>query len=68
MMTIAMARLTVRTYLDRVGRFDPEGAHDLQQAITLLIEDAIERAARSPNDPPPLGALPGGHVPPTGGA
>ena len=48
MMTIAMARLTVRTYLDRMGRFDPEEAHDLQQAITLLIEDAVARALEPP--------------------
>lgn len=67
MMTIAMARLTVRTYLDRMGRFDPEGAHDLQQAITLLIEDAIERAARTPDEGPAPVTLPGGDASPTGG-
>ena len=43
MMTIAIARLTVRTHLNRMGRFDPDGAQDLEQAITLMIEDALEK-------------------------
>jgi hypothetical protein len=64
-MSIGMARLLVRTTLDRMGRFDPDGAYELQQAITLLIEDAVGRATdpKGTGVPPTEGVDP---VPPGG--
>ena len=49
-MTVAMARLFIRTTINRIGRFDPEQAHDLTEAISVLIEDAIEHAPARPAD------------------
>jgi len=65
MMTIAMARLTVRTYLNRLGRLDPEAAQDLTEAIQLIIDDAVERATHP--DPPALEGPVGEGVPPAKG-
>jgi len=69
MMTIAMARLYVRTTLNRIGRFDPDQAHELTEAIQLMIDDAVERAKQP--GPPSLseGPMGEGDTPtPTGGS
>jgi hypothetical protein len=45
-MTIAMARLVVRTEINRLARLEPDEARDLERAIHVLIDDAIAREVR----------------------
>lgn len=42
-MTIAMARLIIKTALNRLARLEPEEARDLERAIQVLIDDAVAR-------------------------
>jgi hypothetical protein len=45
-MTIAMARLVVRTEINRLARLEPDEARDLERAIHVLIDDAVAREVR----------------------
>jgi len=45
-MTIAMARLIVRTEINRLARLEPDEARDLERAIHVLIDEAIAREIR----------------------
>jgi hypothetical protein len=45
-MTIAMARLVVKTEINRLARLEPDEARDLERAIHVLIDDAVAREIR----------------------
>jgi hypothetical protein len=45
-MTIAVARLVVRTQLNRLARLEPDEARDLERAIHILIDQAVAQEIR----------------------